>query len=333
MATETDPKNSQLNAKLDDMAVKTTFLDEEFVKILANYDLGSLQTSEPISKGTVQTNFVLHTTKGRLIFRYYENRTKESVLFECSLIKYLKTHNYPCPDVFSDNQGEFVGEYKSKPYVIFEFVEGSHLENPNENQKDQLIEKVAEIHNLTKDYTPVNKQFRWNYNIELCRELAKKEAAKINTSDSKLKLAWFESELGRLEFPESLPKGICHCDFHFSNVLFKDGKFVVLIDFDDANYTYLLFDLVGLIESEAWIRDKDKELNFTLAEKVVLEYTKYRQLRDVEQKHLFDVYKLSILFDCVWYFGRGSATDFFEKTKIDFLNEVGAEEFYRKLFG
>ena len=65
----------------------------------------------------------------------------------------------------------------------------------------------------------------------------------------------------------------------------------------------------------------------------MLEYTKYRQLRDVEQKHLFDVYKLSILFDCVWYFGRGSATDFFEKTKIDFLNEVGAEEFYRKLFG
>lgn len=314
------------------MAVKTTFLDEEFAQILANYDLGDLQKSEPISKGTVQTNFVLYTTKGKFIFRYYENRSKESVVFECSLIKYLKIHNYPCPDVFSNKSGEFVGEYKSKPYAIFEFVEGSHLENPNENQKNQLIEKVAELHNLTKDYTPVNKQFRWNYNVELCRELAKKEAAKINTPDSKSKLVWFESELAKLKFPKSLPKGICHCDFHFSNVLFKDNKFAALIDFDDANYTYLLFDLVGLIESEAWVRDKDEGLNFTLAKKVISEYTKYRQLSDVEQKHLFDVYKLSILFDCIWYFGRGSAEDFLEKRKIDFLNSIGRDKFHNFLF-
>jgi len=314
------------------MAVKTTFLDEEFIQILVNYELGDLQKSEPISKGTVQTNFVLHTTKGKFIFRYYENRTKESVLFECNLIKYLKTHNYPCPNVFDDNQGEFVGEHKGKPYAIFEFVEGSHLENPNEDQKNQLIEKVAELHNLTKDYTPVNKQFRWNYNVELCRELAKKEAAKINTPDSKLKLTWFENELAKQEFPESLPKGICHCDFHFSNVLFKDDKFAALIDFDDANYTYLLFDLVGLIESEAWVRDKDDGLNFELAKKAVSEYTKYRQLSNVEQKHLFDVYKLSILFDCIWYFGRGNSKDFFEKRKIDFLNNLGRDKFQNLLF-
>jgi len=314
------------------MAVKTTFSNEEFVQILANYDLGAFQSSESISKGTVQTNFVVNTTNGKFIFRYYKNRSKESVIFECSLIKYLKVHNYPCPNVFSNKLGEFVGEYKNKPYAIFEFVEGSHLENPNEDQKNEFIEKVAELHNLTRNYNPINKQYRWNYDIKLCKELAQKEAATLNTSDSKEKLKWLESELAKLKLPEPLPKGVCHCDFHFSNVLFKDNKFAALIDFDDANYTYLIFDLVGLIESEAWVRDKDEELNFTLARKVVFEYTKYRKLSDVEEKHLFDVYKLSILFDCIWYFSRGRVEDFFEKKKIDFLNKVGGNNFYLEIF-
>ena len=62
------------------------------------------------------------------------------------------------------------------------------------------------------------------------------------------KLKWFESKLQKLNLPKSLPKGVCHCDFHFSNVLFFNGKFNALIDFDDANYTFLMFDLVSLVE-------------------------------------------------------------------------------------
>jgi hypothetical protein len=42
--------------------------------------------------------------------------------------------------------------------------------------------------------------------------------------------------------------------------------------------------------------------------------------------------KLSILFDCVWYFARGDAEDFFERRKIEFLNALGRSEFYKRLF-
>jgi Ser/Thr protein kinase RdoA (MazF antagonist) len=126
--------------------------------------------------------------------------------------------------------------------------------------------------------------------------------------------------------------GICHCDFHFSNVLFKDNSFKALLDFDDANYTFLMFDLVTLIESWAWRHDLDKELDFVQARKILAEYQKYRQLNDNEKRHLFDLYKLSVLFDCVWYFGRGMASDFYEKRKVEFLNTVGREEFYNQLF-
>ncbi len=106
---------------------------------------------------------------------------------------------------------------------------------------------------------------------------------------------------------------------------------MALLDFDDANYTFLVFDLVGLIEALAWPYDAPI-LDFTKAKSVVAVYTTYRPLNSLEKRHLFDVYKLSILFDCVWYFARGEAHDFYEKRKIDHLNAVGRAEFYRALF-
>jgi homoserine kinase type II len=204
------------------MAVRTNFSKNDFADVLSNYDLGEFKNSKPFTTGTVQTNFLLQTTKAKFVFRYYENRSKNSVLFESNLIKYLKDKNYPCPAPFKNKHGKLVGVYKGKPFIIFEFAEGKHIENANENQKKQLIQKVAELHNLTKNYRPANKKHRWNYNVELCRELARKQAKKFNTTNSKEKLKWFERELLKINLPKSLPKGICHCDFHFSNVLFKN---------------------------------------------------------------------------------------------------------------
>ena len=323
------------------MAAKTKFTKSDFIEILSDYSLGEYKNSKPFINGTVQTNYLLKTTSDRFVFRYYENRSANSVLFESNLIKYLKGKNYPCPDLFKNKHGKYVGIYKGKPYVIFEFVEGRHLKNPNENQKRELIKRVAELHSITSGYKPKNKKYRWNYSVELCRELASQEAQKLNTTNSKEKLIWLENELSNLKLPKSLPKGICHCDFHFSNVLFKNGKFNALIDFDDANYTFLIFDLASLInpfiESFDWDtwshfgRDENV-FDFGEAQKIVSEYMKHRALNNNEKKHLFDVFKLSILFDCIWYFARGNAEDFYEKRKIEYLNSIGREEFSSKLF-
>lgn len=323
------------------MTIKTNFLKEDFVNILSGYNLGKYVDSKPFISGTVQTNFLLCTNTGKYVFRYYENRSEESVLFESNLIKYLKDNKYPCPAPLGNNKGGFVGKYNEKPFVIFEFVEGEHLENSTESQKKQLIENVAKLQNITKNYDPQYKEYRWNYDLELCKELAQKEADKINTNNAKEKLVWFEEELKRIDLPNTLPKGICHCDFHFSNILFKNGSFNALIDFDDANYTYLTFDLASLLnpfisdfEWDTWSKFKkdDDVFNFEEAREVIQEYMKHRPLDSNEKRYLFDVFKLSIMFDCIWRFERGDAEDFYEKTKIEYLNILGREGFYNELF-
>lgn len=323
------------------MAVKTNISPQEFSAILSNYALGEYKKSEPVQSGSVQTNYFLWTTEGKFVVRRYENRSKESVLFEAHVIDYLKVRHYPCPALYRNRYGEAVGIFRDKPYVLFEFVEGAPIENPTKDQVRQLVQKVAELHNLTENYRPPFLKYRWNYSPELCRKLAQDAAARENTENARGKLAWFEAELQNLLLPESLPRGICHCDFHFSNVLFKDGVFKALIDFDDANYTYLIFDLAALLEPfraslywDTWSNFSPDEdvFDFHFGNWLVTEYQKRRPLSSEEKWYLFDVYKLSVLFDALWYFDRGEAGDFYEKRKLDYLNRLGREGFYHRLF-
>jgi homoserine kinase type II len=313
------------------MAVKTSFIHADFVVILSQYDLGAYMDSAAIQQGTVQTNYFLQTTQGKFVFRYYENRSRESVLFESDLLAYLTEYDYPCPTQIKNTQGTYIGEYRNKPYILFEFCDGQPTEDPSIHQWRQLVQKAAELQKLTQEYRSQYTQHRWNYDPDLCRTLASAAAARINTPSAHAKFAWLAQELTTLDLPPSLPKGICHCDFHFSNVLFQGDELVAVLDFDDANYTFLQFDLVGLIEHWAWPHTADM-LDTTKARSVVQEYMRHRALSPLEQQHLYDVYKLSILFDCVWYFSRGSADDFYERRKIEALHRLGRQKFFDALF-
>jgi homoserine kinase type II len=294
------------------MSVNSVFFANDFTEVLSNYDLGEYQSSQPFSKGTVQTNLLVTTTKGSFAFRHYKNRTKESALFETNLIHYLKKKNYPCPAPIKDKKGKFVGIYKQKPFAFFEFIEGQHIENPNDSQKKQLIQKAAELQIVTRFYKATYSNYRLNYNIASCQKLAHEMSQKLDTDDARAKLKWFENQFSEIILPPHLPKGICHCDFHFSNVLYQNDKFVALLDFDDANYTYRIFDLVCLIDSWAWHHTKDFMV-FDEAREIIDEYTEHRKLSISEKRHLFDLHKLLIMFDGIWYFERGESDNFYEK--------------------
>ena len=300
--------------------------------ILSLYPFGECLGCTPLTGGTVQMNFRLDTAARPCVLRYYrQNRTFDSVRFEINLLTYLKKRSYPCPAPLKNDMGHYIGMYEGRPYALFEFMDGHPVPVPTEHQQRQIIEKAALLHNLTKRYRPRHRQERWNYSAGLCQSLAEQQTRKLDTPEAADKLEWLRRELSHLFLPVSIPKGICHGDFHFSNVLFLNETLSAVLDFDDANYTFLLFDLVVLIEMWAWPYDR-LQLDFAAARKIVTEYTSHRPLSVNEKRHLFDVYRLSILMDCVWYFSRGSGGDFYERQKMDFLGSVGREHFQRALF-
>lgn len=100
------------------MTIKTPFSQQDFLPILSQYDLGTFIHADPVTQGSVQTNYFIRTTEGKYVLRYYENRARESVLFETHLLTYLKTHRYPCPTPVSNQQGAYVGMVHNKPLAV-----------------------------------------------------------------------------------------------------------------------------------------------------------------------------------------------------------------------
>jgi len=313
------------------MTIKSSFSQSDFEQILSQYQLGALLSAEPIPQGTVQTNFFIFTNRGKFVFRYYENRPKPTVLFEIEVLLFLQAHHFPSPCPMPNTAQEFVGVFKDKPFVLFSFLEGQPLSNPKETHKKQLIQKAAELQSLTLKFKPRYSEHRWNYTPDFCRQVAFKKAQKLGTFAVREKFTWLERQLHLLQLPVSIPKAICHCDFHFSNVLFQDEHLVALLDFDDANYTYAPFDLVYLVDQWGWSYPKDT-MDLGVAANIVAAYNQHRPLSPLEQHHFFDVFKLAILIDCLWFFARGSGEDFYERRKIEFLDSLGREQFETALF-
>jgi Ser/Thr protein kinase RdoA (MazF antagonist) len=226
-----------------------------------------------------------------------------------------------------NRQGDAVGRYCQKPYVFFEYIDGEHVDHLSHEQQQQVIQTAARLQVITKGYKPRWRRFRWNYDRELCWHLAQAETQKIGTPNAQAKLEWFEQTLANLKLPPALPKGICHCDYDLSNLLFRENELVALVDFDDANYTYLTFDLVNLIDGWAW--PFQGPFDPTHARQIVQTYSQVRPLSTLEKHYLFDVHQLQILFDGIWFYARGDAADFYERQKIDTLNSIGRDGYFR----
>ncbi|MCB9458567.1 MAG: homoserine kinase [Anaerolineaceae bacterium] len=313
------------------MVATTTFSQVDLIAILDTYNLGVYRTSRPISAGTVQTNYRIETTQGAFVLKYYENRSYESVQFEADVVRLIQAQGFPCADVYPNQHGEYISRHQQKPYMLFEFVEGDSVDAFSPNQLTQVAQLAARLQTLATGFRPETMPHRWNYTPELCLRLAQQKANELDSEMSNAKLRWYEREVTRLELPDALPKGVCHTDFDPSNVLFNGDEVAALLDFDDANYTYLTFDLIALIDGNVW--PFGGEFNPSHARKIVHDYMAVRPLSEVEKSHLFDVHKLQIFFDGIWFYARGEVDDFYEKRKVAYLDSVGRDVYYRALFG
>lgn len=310
------------------MPVKTTISEEDFKQILLDYDLGSYIGFRTFANGAGQTTVLLETTKGKTVLRYYENRPEKHVTFEVSLFDYLQERSYPVPKVIGNKEGKLWGIYKNKPYVIIEYIDGNHCEDPNKSFDLEKVEKVTEViaklHKLTEDYNPEYFKDRYVYDVDYCLNEYQNKPGNIQ---SKEKEEWLKKELADLEFPNTLPKGLCHADTNYGNFLFRDNQIVAVLDFDMSFYSYVMYDVASLIYW--WAMPFGKDVIVERAAFIAKSYDKYRNMSELEKKHIFDSLKLIVLLGFSW-----SEEDEFEDTKIiiDKLNSIGRGEFNKILF-
>jgi Ser/Thr protein kinase RdoA (MazF antagonist) len=310
------------------MAVKTAFSKQDFRAILANYDIGDLVDIKPFKLGAVQTNMQLTTTQGRFAFRYYESRPLEYALFEVHLLNYLAQHDFPCPAPISTTRGDLLGNYWGKPFALFIFIDGTHSTSPR-NYK-QVAAVIGKLHTITVGYQPPYSYARDAYDPASCWRNAEISSKRVQpAAEATARRRWLRAALDQLQLPEGLPRGVCHCDSHYSNFLYKNRKLIAVLDFDDASYVYLLHDIANLIFW--WVWPDKGEIAFRQARSLISAYEQPRQLEAIEKTHLFDVLKMVILMGVGWFM---DADDDYRNAqrKIAYLDAMGRDGFMDQLF-
>jgi homoserine kinase type II len=291
--------------------------------ILERYALGEFRDFKTFPHGAGQTTILLETSLGKNVLRYYQNRSREHVYFEAQLLHFLRSRNYPVPAVVKTRDGSSIGFREDKPYMILEFVDGMPGKDPNKvfdrTEAAAVTKAVAELHNLTQNHRLADCEDREVYDAAYCRRQFQKKHHRLLGTE---KETWFKYELDRLQFPASLPQGICHADLNYGNFLFRDGNVIAVLDFDMSMYTHLIYDIASLMYW--WTMPSHRNFRHDEAIFIVTEYSKWRKINRRERKHIYDALKLIVLLGISW----SDDADFEnERARVELLNSMTRENF------
>jgi homoserine kinase type II len=208
---------------------------------------------EPVTKGTLSTNFVVHSNNSKYFLKGYKFENKEKISEIHSVKKFFLEGGIPVIMPIEGKHNSTYFELNNKFYALFPFVEGENYEHygnpiPNKQAIRSLGEMCAKIHLRGKENTiRTLKQFNpWNTQKSL--ETFEKILSVISAIKNKsvldeqavesLRLKKKLLETNDIQF-ESLGfknDHLIHGDYLDHNVFFNDNNEVIAVfDFEKAD--------------------------------------------------------------------------------------------------
>ncbi|WP_317992957.1 homoserine kinase [Bartonella gliris] len=286
------------------MAVYTDIHQNDLEAFLARYSIGLLLSYQGIAEGIENSNFMLHTTKGKFILTLYEKRvSKDDLPFFCSLMQHLSRRGIPCPQPVLQNDGTTFSELAGRPAAIITFLEGVWVHQPNVCHCSEVGSGLAQLHLAGQDFS-LNRRntlslVDWKLVWKNCQTnedtLLKEFGQKIDTE-----LAFLEEN-----WPSNLPTGIIHADLFNDNVFFLNHRLSGIIDFYFACNDFLAYDLAICLN--AWCFEHDHSYNLIKAHGLLGNYQKIRPL-------------VSLELDAIVLLTRGAALRFLLTRLYDWFN-------------
>ena len=262
------------------MAYYTKINKLEFKKYLENYSLGDLKHFKGIEEGIENTNYFFKTKSRKCILTIYENKIterikKKNLSFFIELINFLRKKNFPCPEIFYNNNNKQLNSYKNKQFTIINFVEGKIAKKINIKHCYKLGKTLATLHNKTSKF---KKERKNDFSLNEWSKIIKK----IKLSKKISLLLKKEVKYIKENWPKKLPTGIIHGDLFPDNVFFKNNNIIGIIDLSNACNDFLCYDLTICIN--AWCYEK--KLNINKMINLIKGYNSIRRMKFQEIRYL-----------------------------------------------
>ncbi|MGH7820515.1 MAG: homoserine kinase [Candidatus Binatia bacterium] len=231
------------------MATYTLVDRGELDQVVEDYGLGKLVLSDGVATGSVNTHYLLSTTKGRFLLKIDEVKSELEVKREIDLLLFLRKYGFPCPQPLTDRKSRQYRELGGKCISVYKHIEGELVgsEDLTLNQLENLGRVLADLHVIGKGYKKgIDNRFSFERIFELYREVR----GKLPSYFKKI-VRTLDEEVDYLHsyLEGKLPKGIIHGDLFSDNVLFKGDKVVGVLDFEASCRGKFVFDLATAVNA------------------------------------------------------------------------------------
>lgn len=299
------------------MAVYTVLTESEIGEIINQYNVGKMVKYNGISKGIMNSNYLIETENNKYILRILEgDRVIEEEKKELKYLEHLSINGIPCPSVIINKEGKDFVMVQNKMASLFSFLNGKEVLMPNEKTLNDVGKIIAKMHNLSKGLKLSRDE---GIDLGYLYKCVIKNREKLKTILDKDYDAIEEKVQNAFnaKFSE-LPSGIIHNDIFPDNVFIDNGNISGIIDFNDAVTGPFIHDIAIVLNF--WIFNNYKEYSQNLTNAFL---TGYNEVRNLEEKELellpaaLDKAALTFLFLRLkkFYFDEGDAEREFKDYK------------------
>jgi homoserine kinase type II len=231
------------------MAVYTVLEKHELAEIVEDYGLVKLISSTGIPSGSVNTNYLLETARGKHLLRLDEVKGELEVKRELDLLLFLRKHGFPCPQPLADRKGRLYRESGGKCLSLYRYSDG-HVVRPERLTSAQLenVGRVlADLHTIGKSY---KKGIDNRFSFERIADVYNQVRGRLPSYFKRI-VRTLDDEVEYLQsyLEGKLPKGIVHGDLFHDNILIKSDKVVAVLDFEAACRGKFIFDLATAVNA------------------------------------------------------------------------------------
>jgi homoserine kinase type II len=280
--------------------MKETFFSTAILsKILSNFDLGRFEGAKPVeASGNIAYEIRAGSKKYflRLSPSGERSRSRDEILAEIALLKYLKRHDFPVVVPIPARDGHEIISWRAHHGYLRPFVAAKEKMKPSLAEVRTFGATLGRFHRLVEGARPVRrrphifdpKTTRLHF-LEHRNDMLKSGMAEAE----KFVERW-EREMAALKFSARLPKGLIHEDLGKRHALWRGNKIAAIIDFDRTYYAPLVLDLGQCLRGWCFVDDW-RQFSVRRCAALLSGYRREHRLTRQEGECLVDAVKFALL--------------------------------------
>lgn len=258
----------------------------EIEQIISYYHFDPVDSFEPTIEGISNSNYKVCLKNGeQVLLKISNDKTLEQLQNEQEILSALSKHGFKYSlRPYRSLKGRLIYEHNGMYGVIFPYIEGlPPVINPDSVR--QIGMALGELHSLEihrEDLDVLRPHDLVGHGGESIKEYALSERCPADYKKAFKEI--FPALLEGVPY-DVFPSGIIHGDLYFDNSLFREGKLVTLIDFEQSGRGRYILDL-GIALSGSCLTADKTSLDKELIESFLSGYQSRRKLKVIETEYL-----------------------------------------------